>query len=429
MNIVIFLGLIFSFNEAVAAVRTCNYGGYNFIGNEYSDKYTPIVKNDLSACSDPLLVANAEKLNQEYIANNKKVKALALKIVDDPLCLMGKDIVRKYLDKSKIIEGIIKTKGQDRYDTLKEIQNRPKFEMQTHFVYAGLYNASCSNEDHRMFSILDLETINELLALKIEPPATVVTKQSQHVEDCANVSAFGSNELTDFTVSMKNGTQDFLFYFDPYAVPDQVIVTNQKNIVLYDSGCNSNNPPPFKLTLGAPQNSNVSVKIINNCDHNFAEINSYWQFKLKCQSRGVSPCSAQLLELAELLKKEVALLKKILGHYDLERQCFLSYGEKIWEDLLDTGLIEGGVTSSTINLCSILDTECESKIKNMKIAERKNLDPMISTLRTTEVKESLNTPKTKVLECPDKLAEDASLFQRLSWTYCKVGVKKLGLED
>lgn len=410
-------------NEAMAKFRVCYYGGYTFSGNEYSDKYDLKQINNLSSCRDPLLQSSTAVINRDYLSNNKQIKKLAESILKDSKCKSSKDIIQKYLDKSSQIETQIINNSNDRYDTLKIIELQKDYDIQSHFVLGALYNAACSNEDHRTFSMFNLETINQLLSKKAEAPEAQVTSSNKNIEDCSNVTASGSDDLEDFTVSMKNGTQNFLFAFDPFGIPDQVIVTNQNKKILYDSGCKGNmgkSSAPINLTLDAPQNSKLSIKVINNCSDRSQRGKSAWNLLLKCQSKGISPCEKELNELAELLKKEVELLKKILDHYELERQCYIAYGEKIWEYLIDSGYVQEDNRPGSQSICPILDFDCEKRIRDQRQFDLNNLQGQKLEAHQLD-------PPLKVLECTKKPGKDASLFEIISWSYCNVGIKKLGL--
>lgn len=419
-----FLSIVFLFaTEATAKFRKCLYGGYRFIGNEYSDEYALKQVNNLSSCNDPLLSSKAEGINQDYLSNKEKIKNLATSILNDSKCKDVKEIVKKYMDKSKEIEDKILANNNDRFDTLNFLKQQKDFEIQSHFVYGGLYNAACSNEDHRTFSMFDLESINQMLAQKVDPPPVKVTNSNKNIDDCSNVEAFGTDDLDGFTVSMKKGTQNFLFAFDPFTVPDQVIVKNQNQKILYDSGCKGNTGlgnSPMKLTLDAPQDSKITVQVINNCTNVNEKGQSAWSLMIKCQVNGGNNiCKDQLFEFAELLKKEVEIIKKILDHYELERQCFIAYGDKIWENLINFGFIGEDTRPATLGLCSILDLDCEKRIKDQKQFDLEN--------PRKNIQSDTHKEPEKVLECSKKPGENASIFEMISWSYCNVGVKKLGL--
>ena len=349
------------------------------------------------------------------------IKNVAERILKDSQCKSSKEIVQKYLEKSKQIESQINTNSNDRFDTLKIIKLSKDFEIQSHFVLGALYNAACSNEDHRMYSIFDLETINQLLSNKPEAPMEQVTNSNKNIENCSNVSASGTDDLEDFNVSMKNGTQNFLFSFDPFSIPDQVILTNQNKKVIYDSGCKANADKaiaPFKLVLDAPQDSKINIKVINNCSNRDQKGKSGWNLLLKCQSREIGSCEKELHELADLLKKEVEILKKILDHYELERQCYIAYGDKIWEILIDSNYIQMDNRPVGQSLCQTLDFECEQKMN-----EQRQLD--FNNIREQKNKNLGQELPQKILECSKPPGKDATLFEIISWSYCKVGIKKL----
>ncbi|MFA6237457.1 MAG: hypothetical protein WC635_09045 [Bacteriovorax sp.] len=422
--ILILLLTLLASSSASAKFRKCNYGGYNFVGHQYSDKFDLKQINNMSACNDPVLQKKAVEIDHEYHANNEKIKKLALAIINDKKCTGVAKIVQHYLDKTIEMEDRIKQKGVDRLDTLKIMEQQKEFDLQVHYVYAGLYNAACSNEDHRQYSIFDLEMINQLLNQKIEPSPVMITQSMNTIQDCTNMMAIGMDELVEFKVSMKDARQEFLFYFDQEIVPDQVILTNQKGKVIHDTGCkeNTKKPSPFKLSLNDPKNGDLTVKIVNNCSENGAKGRSNWTLLLKCEKPGAEICKTQLLELVELLKIEVDYLKLILEHYEMERQCFLAIGKEFWEKMLKFGFIDEEVPPSSQGICPVMDTECENMIMEQNKLELLNLNKNLNSKINLELNKS-----EKILECKKEPGKDASIFEHISWSYCNIGIKKMGL--
>ena len=140
----------------------------------------------------------------------------------------------------------------------------------------------------------------------------------------------------------------------------------------------------------AKKDSKINIKVINNCSNRDQKGKSGWNLLLKCQSREIGSCEKELHELADLLKKEVEILKKILDHYELERQCYIAYGDKIWEILIDSNYIQMDNRPVGQSLCQTLDFECEQKMNEQRqldfnnIREQKNKNRQPSSVTNSK---------------------------------------------
>lgn len=409
LNIFTFITL----NTAEAA-RTCYYGGYNYKGHFYSDSYSLLPRMDVSSCKANEL--NEALIGNEYEKNREKIDELAEKILKEKSCDEAKSIVSAFLEKREHIHRGIDINSKTRVNALMEALKGENVQIQSDFALAGHYNAACSNEDHRALSMMNAYFIDQMLAQKVEPPVTQVTKEKVQVDDCRNVVASGSDHLQAFTVSMKKGTgKKFLFSWSPFGVPDRVTVTNANNKVLFDSGCSGGNQHQELKTfsLEAPQESILTINVQNNCDELYKESQSSWMLRLKCESTKENECKTQLTALADLLKKENEILKKILTHYEYERHCYLSYGEEIWADLMNRGYIMLDSSALAMGLCPPDD----------KVCEQLYADPPDKDIRAPASVKSPELP----FDCGPKPPGGGSLFERISYSYCSVGRKRLGL--
>jgi len=415
MRIYLILIAFLSLSQAHAG-RTCYWGGYTFKGHFYSDTFLP--KNrafDLSVCRTPELNEGTEWMGNDFKTNREKIDKLAAEILKDGKCKEGIQLVQNYLNQRDKNEKRINESKNSRIEALEEGVKSEDVQIQSDFTMAGHYNAACSNEDHRSMSMLNLHHIDQLLASKVEPPVEKVTKDKPAVEDCRNVVALGSDNLDGFTVSMKKGTnKNFLFMWDPFSIPDRVIVTNTNSKVLYDSGCKgvTERQEMSSYNLEASQDSNLTIKVINNCDEKYKDGHSAWMLRLKCEST-TNECKERLNVLAELIKEETEILKKVLMHYEHERQCFLTYGAGIFKDLMNRGLVMEDVSAVSLGICPPDDIVCESMFQN-----EVQLDSRAPASTTTPEPEA---------DCGPAPGTNHSLFERISYAYCKVGRKRLGL--
>jgi hypothetical protein len=211
--------------------------------------------------------------------------------------------------------------------------------------------------------------------------------------------------------------------FDPFASPDQATITNSNGKVIYDSGC-KNNPSekmaPIPLQLDAPQNSLLTVSIKHNCDGQ--RNNSAWFFNLKCQKEERKACSPQFQTLINALKNEVTILKKILMHYNFEFECLISLSAHLREKLAANHLVDRNSSAANYGICSIMDNKCESLIRDLRKKDSRKITKAPPKIENKIIIDPF-------LGCGPKPKKDAPIFTRISWSYCSVGWKRLGLFD
>ena len=367
-------------------IRTCYYGGYSFVGTQYSDSYNPKQEWNIDTCINANLVAKSKEINDGFNANKILVRNAATEVLNNSSCAGIKNVVLQYLDNKKVLEDLIAEDSKNIHETNKYIlEEMPGFEIQANSAIGGLYNAACANENHRKISMFNLEIINQLMVQHPEPQPASITHAHPHADDCTNVTASGEDDLSEFTVSMKNGTQNFIFTFNPFSVADQVIIKNQNNKILYDSGCRANNDldtSTISLTLDAPQDSKLKISVNSNCQRAHSNA-SVWNFTLKCQTPTIDNCATQSARLVSQLKAEVELLKNIISHYDLEVQCYQSYEKEVVDRLTKFSLVAmGSSPGEVMNMMgekSVLDLQAAQKNMRLQKIDMENAKKQINT--------------------------------------------------
>jgi hypothetical protein len=313
----------------------------------------------------------------------------------------------------------------DWFETIKHL-----LDIQRQWAYAAAYNTACSSERNGESSFIDLDTINKILPPS-EAKTVTVTKNDELVEDCADVKANGSEDLVGFKVSMKKakGT-DFQLQWDPYGVPDQVIVKAQNGSVLYDSGCKgSENAKAEDMNMKVPLakltgDKNIFITVNNNCaDPQKTKNASSWEVGVKCAQEDINHCVQPKQELADLLVKEVEYYKKYMDANATERYCLEHFDENILKEMEEYGLFiqEGG--TMTNGFCETLDEECLNQ-QLLNALNEKPVQPQVFVI-------PLRIPSATVVEesCSEKPDETESIFKLVSWNYCMHAQKRLELGE
>ncbi len=382
--------------------------------------------NGLQSCHDRKTI-DVEALGRFHKTNRELIDLQIENMLIDPSCKDVHEVLNQYRIKLKKQKEQTEQKFKFASDYLESIKSL--VDIQRTFAYGAAYNTACSAERNGESTFIDLDTINKVL-----PPstakATQVVKTDEKVGDCSDVKAHGDQDLREFKVSMKKskGT-DFKFFFDPYGIPDHVILKDSGGAVLYDSGCKGSTGsedlnikvPMAKLT----GEKEVVVTIVNNCsDPTKVKGVSAWELSLQCVQEEAELCVKPKNDLVAMLKREIDFYKRFLDANAMERHCFIHFDENILKEMESYGLFihEGGV--KTNGICETMDEECEARqVKNSQ-NEQVARGAQVSNERLAA---SINIPKAETI-CPARPKMSESILKVISWNYCKVGLKKLGLD-
>ena len=459
-------------------INLCTVRAYNYEGISFSDSHPGPINANKAACEEMRPAVNAKKIGVEYRDNNTKLMDLIEVVLSEKACLSLHEILRKYKD------NLVQQRLQFDQEAQKRLLLFKKYadfiDMQRQYAHSAAFQATCSAEEHRQAVYLDLDFINEINSSGAE---TQVQTSGELMEDCSNVTAYGQEDLNSFKVSMKKSKKsEFTIFHDVYGVPDQVIVKNSSGTVLYDSGCNpgDNKVQISNDRLGSDLIAYVSVVL--NC-RDRGQKGSAWELALSCGPK--APLCPYLDQLDQLAKKEVENTKKLIDIHVLERSCYEHYDEDVLSSLVKGNLIVVDPTWEFNGRCLTSDKIClqkrKERIKQEEDLLQKNKDLMKGAkarfsssdlsdeekkkiaakllaseeekkgeLLKEKVKDNIDGEKTddQVLRrelageidftpnsekdrrnCFKKPGEFDSLFRKVSWSYCAVGFRRLGLYD
>ncbi|MFZ4714629.1 MAG: hypothetical protein ACOYL6_12985 [Bacteriovoracaceae bacterium] len=472
MKYILFLIL---FSQAVLANENpgvCQIGGYNYSGSYYSDNYGLPAPPLPAACKERTHL-DAEKLGVEYRANNTALMALIDQILNDPKCAELVDVITAYVEAVKKMRAQYEVDAKDRLDLLDKVWKY--FDMQRDYAHMAVFNSTCSGEEHRGAAMVNLDGINKIASAS--GATTQVTKNGQLIDDCANVEAYGVDDLSGFSVSMKKAIGSiFLFQKDAYSIFDQVILKTSSGGVLYDSGCKANAEQKNIPLSSLGSDKKVVVEIKGNCANGGQKGASAWVVAIQCQQKP-KVCEKQISDLLELLKKEVEFTKKLIDIHATEMNCYNHYDKNVLKDLQRNGLISVDQYPLENGFCASYDLTCkkrqrekmgketsffnpkgslqtDEKKKSIKdyanelLMKKKNEKPQKSGVEDTSAKkDTLISEKdakrvhrnehqepnfnSKVIfedNCPKKIVTTDSILKLISRTYCTVGFRKLGLD-
>jgi hypothetical protein len=414
----LFLLLVLPISHALAdSAYKCSMGNYDFQGVYYSDSYKVPGINGQPSCTERAAM-DSEKIKEEYNTNHQMIRDQIGKMKNDPQCASLVQNLDKYLADYKLHETNFSDLTKVRTDFL--VEKIKQYDVQKGFAYAGAFNGTCSGGHNRATSFLNLEFINKLP--QGEGSSTQVTKEGEKVESCADVSAGGSDDLKSFFVSTKKAKgNDFLFTWDPFGVPDHVIVKSKSGEVLYDSGCKGNDklgsPEPIKIPL--PKEGMV-INIINTCETPDNK-GSSWNLRIQCSEPAEGLCKEPREELIRLVKREVEMTKNLIDANKLQQQCYFYIDKDILGDLLRDGMIEEESAPMTNGLCDSTDRACSSGI-NLNGSQDRNKRGIATILPYREASQ-------EAFNCPERKDVEDSLFKTVSYAYCKTGWRRLGLQD
>lgn len=403
---------------------TCSIGSYNYTGAHFSDAYEMKFSSGLAACHERKAI-DAVKLGEEHKTNRQLIQAQIEQILSDRNCMDIHETVTKYLAMIQKHKERFEAKQTNRIAAFKSIER--EHDMQRDFAHFGAYSTTCAGEQNRESAFIDLDYINKIIP-PLAPKTFQVQKNGEVVQDCSDVMASGSDDLKSFAVSFKKAVgNEFTFFWDPYGIPDQVILKSGGSVI-YDSGCRGSagreeaekgiqKIPLTKLNSARE----VMVDVINNCESPDRQKGvSAWEMNFKCLQEAPPACEPPKLELVRLLKIELELYKKFLDMNAAERQCFVHYDEDVLNDLIEKGLIKVEGLPMVNGICDLMDDECHARQ-----AANRERDVKVPPA----VPEPVRLPSAEApIPCPEKPGPQASLLELISWNYCSVGKKRLGLE-
>ena len=412
--------LVFLTSTIFANPYSCTMGDYTYTGKTYSDSHITDKTEGHPSClkRDNM---DDETLGKNYKENRASIEVQIDKMLNDPGCEDSWEILNEYRSR---LEKHWLTFNELTKKRIAWVENNKKnYDIQRAFAYMGAFSATCSGGQNRKTSFINLDLINKI---PTSYGPTKIKKDGLVAQDCGEVVASGSDDLKSFKVSMKEAKgDDCKFLFDPYGIPDQVIVKNDSGNVLFDSGCKGeDSPPPFQsIPLASVKGGLIEINVINNCeDPQRKKGVSAWEMKLQCDKEPAPVCQKPKEELVRLLKLELGYTKSLIDANALHRACFFSLDEYLLNDLISDGLIKLEDKPLTNGMCETGDTACEEKYLKNRHSEKKSIPPVLPLRDPSSEQDQFRCP-----EQPD--SEKENIFKRISRAYCQVGWGKLGLES
>lgn len=393
-------------------------GDYKYTGKIYSDTY------EMDKSEGQITCQKRDQLDEEQIAKNYKSIQTAIngqinKMLNDPGCEETWPHLNDYRSRLDSHWTNFDSLTKERIRILERISQ--KLDMQRAFAFLGAFNATCSGGQNRKSAFINLDLINKLPVIY---GTTEIKKDGEVAQDCSDVSAAGSDDLKSFRVSMKKAKgSEFNFLWDPYSIPDQVIVKNGSGSVIFDSGCKGvDGAATFQpISLDGVNGGEIEVNVINNCESPSREKGvSSWQLRIQCQKEPEPKCQEPKEELTKLLKMEIELIKLLMDANSLHRSCLFFMDENLLSDLISEGLIKLEEGPLTNGFCETGDIRCEEKQEEDKLKEIKNIEPLLPYRDPSSEQDQFR--------CPEKKDEEESIFSQISRAYCRIGWRRLGAE-
>lgn len=418
MKLLVFLSLLTSAEICLAdTVYSCSMGGYKYTGPVHSDAHNLASVEESESCLARQAM-NSDKIGADYRVNTKKISDHIDKMLNNPECVDVKELLLTYKSNLQKHKEDLDLKTTKRIAVVEE--KAKSLDMQKAFAYLGAFNATCSGGHNRKTSFINLDLINKIPASTIK--STTITENGQKSESCADVEAHGSDHLKSFVVSMKKAKGDkFTFIWDPYAVPDRVTVKSSNGGLLFDSGCKGTKSAEeiINLELPVPKGGSVIIDVINDCESP-GEGGSSWDLRIRCAEEAELQCKEPKEELISLLKEEVNLTKLMLDASSLHRQCLMNIDHSILDELVSDGLItleEGPLENG---ICDAMDEACQGKISTERNEDRLRKSAILPLRGPSSDQDQFR--------CPERPTPEESVLKRISYAYCLIGWRKLGVE-
>lgn len=407
--------------EEPSSDLTCRMGSLAYTGPYHSESWTYISKVDMSSCRDRQTM-DAQGLGERWKENNKKIQTQVDLMMAEPRCLSVKEVLEKYKKATANHMTSYQARQKNRANWMEEFGST--IDVQRNFAYMQGWNSFCSGQYNTKSIFIDMETINKVLPPS--PHIIQVKKNGEVVEDCGSIRANGVDNLSNFKVSLKKSKGGkFIFKYDVYGVPDQVILTSSSGKFLLDSGCNSTSQiqvQEFSIKeLGSNPFVNVDVKL--DCSGN-GKGSSAWEIEVACQQNQEDPCKPEKDALRELLKQEVLIDKQFLDINSAEIGCFQHMHETILPGIYGENKfwLTEGVNQNAF--CSYLEDETCGDVRLDPDQKKADLNKTQKISHEAAERIPANEPD----HCGKHPGDGASLFVKISWNYCKVQKTRLGLD-
>lgn len=344
-------------------------GGYRYTGVYYSSSYDMSLESGVETCKKRKAFDEAA-IKKEYEENLMMIDSLIDIIISEPRCMGIKEIVLEYRNRLR--------KHQEEYDSKVKLDTGylvkyfPNADVQRQFAYVASYSSTCNGGHHRETSFIDLDMLNKLPANTAAP--VQVSQDGQMVDKCGDVQAIGGGNLKGFEISLKNAKgSNFLFSFDPYEIPDQLILSDNIGNTLFDSGCTASKPSNLNVSIPlskVSESRKVKISIVNSCLNPVADGKtggSGWEFRLKCEEEVTEgPCFEEKLMLVKLVQKKIEHAKVLMDAIAHHKQCFTFFDEDVLKELEKSGILLKEDSPKVNEICEIQNVECREWRKDEK---------------------------------------------------------------
>lgn len=412
------LFVILNFTVQADTPGFCSMGDYKYTGKTYSDSYS------MDRSEGQITCQRRDQMDEKQIGSDYKeiradINGQVNKMFNDPGCEDTWPHLNEYRSRLASHWEKYDSLTRERIKILERISE--KLDMQRAFAFLGAFNSTCSGGQNRKSAFINLDLINKL---PVTYGPTQIKKDGEVAHDCADVMAAGSEDLKSFKVSMKKAKgSTFNFLWDPYSIPDQVIVKTESGSILFDSGCKGvDTPATFQpISLEGVSGGMVEINVVNNCESPSREKGvSSWQLKIQCEKEPEPKCQEPKQELVILLKKEIELIKTLMDANSLHRSCLFFMDENLLSDLISEGLIKLEEKPLTNGFCETGDTSCEEKDSLNRTHEYRNRAPVLPYRDPSSQQDRFR--------CPEK-SENETIFTQISRAYCQTGWRRLGVEE
>jgi hypothetical protein len=429
------LTLVTAVSPAQDADLGCHLPGYQIEGMYYSEEWLPQRPKGKEAC-DQRQTQDAVSMEKKWKSNNNEIEALIDTMLKKQKCTEIHPFLNSYRESIRTHKSTFEKEQNARRDYIDALST--SLDLQRKFAVFQGVNSHCAGNQNLWGSVIDIHAVNRLLAPKGAKSTKV--QNGEAAESCSDVRASGSDDLKSFSVNMANAIgQSFKFSYDVYAIPDRVILKSG-NTVLLDTGCKSSSEmvqKEFPLSsLGGRKF--IEVEIVNDCENPSDKGGSAWEIAVACEEKpiGEDECRLEKTKLAELLKKQIEIIKGFLSMNDTETGCMEHLDETVLPELLKKGLITLSDSPVINSLCDPLEgKKCknyrQSQLKKelANISERTKND--FSTFASPEQQKNnlpTDNPNEKSSGCSEKPSYSKSIFEHISWAYCKHSPQRLEIK-
>lgn len=424
------------YSHAQEADLGCHLPGYHIEGIYYSEEWLPSRPKGKEAC-DKRKNQDAISMGKKWKSNNDEIEALIDQMLKNLKCSEIHPFLNSYRESLRNHKSTFEKEQNARRDYVDALA--ASMDLQRKFAAMQGVNGHCAGNQNLWGSVIDIYAVNRLLAPKGSRSHNV--KDGETAESCSDVRASGSDDLKSFRVNMANAIgRSFKFSYDVYAIPDRVIVKSG-NSVLLDTGCRSSAELMEKeidlASLGGEKS--IEVEIINNCEKPEEKGGSAWEIAIACEEKpaGEDECVPEKKKLAELLKKQIDIIKGFLEMNDTEIGCMEHLDENVLPELLKDGLINLSDAPITNSLCDPLKGKgCKNYRQKQLHREQTALNSRngnassLASSAITGIQDRMPSALSgSKEECAQKPSYSKSIFEHISWAYCKHSRHRLDLDQ